>query len=129
MINYRPLPFATRLGQGTAPAAAPAAPVAAAAPAPAAAPVPVTLPPAAEAPAPVCVSYTGVPGFLETVVVLGVVASAAWIGIRTGTSKQPNPYVRTAGWVGGIGSGVLGLLYLGQKAGLKSGLPAVRVTA
>lgn len=115
MISYRPAPFATRLGQEAA-APAPAAPVA-----------PVAAP--AAAPAPVYIAYTGVPGFLETVVVLGVVASAAWIGIRTATSKQKNPYVKTAAWVGGIGSGVLGLLYLGQKTGMKSGLPAVRVTA
>ena len=121
MISYRPLPY-TRLAQAAPAVAPPAAPAAAPAPAPA----PTTT---VEVPAPVSTGYSGVAGFLETVAVLAVTASAAWIGVRTGMSKQPNPYVKTAGWIGGIGSGLLGALYLGQKSGVKSGLPAVRVTA
>lgn len=106
MINYRPLPFNQRLGQA----------------------------PAVVAPAPAMVvptyqGYTGLPGVLETLVVVGVAASAAWVGLRTGMSKQPSDLVKTAGWVGGIGSGLLGLLYLGQKAGVNSGLPKVQVIA
>jgi hypothetical protein len=89
----------------------------------------VTPTPAAVVVPPTYSGYTGVPGALETLVVLGVAASAAWVGVRTGMSKQPNTLVKTAGWVGGIGSGLLGLLYLGQKAGINSGLPKVQVIA
>ena len=53
----------------------------------------------------------------------------SWAGIRTGMG-QGGKYLRAAGWVGGVGSAVLGLLYLGAKSGLNDqiGLPAVRVT-
>lgn len=73
--------------------------------------------------------YPGAFGVLETVAVLTVTAAAAWAGIRTGMG-QGGKYLRAAGWVGGVGSAVLGLLYVGAKSGLGSqvGLPAVRVT-
>lgn len=126
MINYRPVPFASRLGQEAPAAPAPAGPATTpAAPVPAAAAAPATqLGPGVAVPVS---GYTGVPGFLETITVLGVTAAATWVGIRTGMSKQPNDLVKVAGWVGGIGSGLLGLLYLGQKAGVQSGLPRVQV--
>lgn len=102
MISYKPSPYQYgRLAQTPA--------------APAAAPAPV-------------MAYTGVPGFLETVAVLGIVGSAAWVGVRTATSKQQNQYVKAAGWVGGVGSALIGLLYLGQKTGMSMGLPKVTVT-
>lgn len=129
MINYRPVPFASRLGQ--APPVAPApAPGPVAAPAP---PVPVeAAAPAVQLGPGVAVpvsGYTGVPGFLETVVVLGIMGAATWVGLRTGMSKQPSDLVKVAGWIGGVGSGLLGVLYLTQKAGVSTGLPRVQVMA
>lgn len=73
--------------------------------------------------------YPGVIGVLEAAAVLTVTAAAAWAGIRTGMG-QGGKYLRAAGWIGGVGSAVLGLLYVGAKSGLggQIGLPAVRVT-
>lgn len=73
--------------------------------------------------------YSGAPGFVETVTVLAVSASAAWIGIRTALGTDRNPYVKAAGWVGGVGAALIGLLYLGGKSGISEtvGLPVVRV--
>lgn len=89
-----------------------------------AAPVP---PPA---PDPIFIGYTGVPGFFEVLGVLAVSGSAAWVGIRTGMSEKKNVYLKAAGWVGGVGSVLIGLLYLGAKSGLNQvvGIPGVRVT-
>lgn len=114
MISYRPLPY-RRMGQAPTPAETPAQ-----------APMPAG-PVASTAPA--AMAYTGVPGVLETLTVVAITASAAWIGVRTGLTRQTNPYVKTAAWVGGIGSGLLGLLYLGQRAGMSTGLPKVQVSA
>jgi hypothetical protein len=123
MQSYRPTPFRRSLAQQAAPAPTPSTPAPAAAPA--AAPTP--------APAQVVVPYTeysGVPGFLETVAVLAASGAAAWVGVRTGMKEKQNKTLKAAGWIGGVGSAVLGLLYLGQKSGMgaKVGLPAVRVT-
>lgn len=109
MIGYRPVPFQQRR-------MAQAAPVAPAAP----------MPPA---PAPMAAAYTGAPGVLETVAVLGIVGSAAYVGIRAGR-KETNKTLKIASYVGGVGSAVIGLLYLGQKTGMSQrvGLPAVRVS-
>ncbi len=90
--------------------------------------------PAAPAPTTVAVvpaGYTGVPGFLETVTVLGVSAAAAYTGIKAGMNKSNNKTNRAAGWAGGIGAALLGLLYLGGKANLtqQAGLPSVKVVA
>lgn len=73
--------------------------------------------------------YTGLPGFVESAAVLTITAAAAWAAIRTGMDSE-NTYLKAAGWVGGLGSALLGLLYLGGKSGIGSdiGLPAVRVT-
>jgi hypothetical protein len=73
--------------------------------------------------------YTGVSGFLEAVAVTAITGAAAWVGITAGTKKQNSTLVRTAGWVGGVGSALIGLLYLGGKSGLNDyvKLPAVRV--
>ena len=125
MISYRPLPYRRSIGQAAPPAAAPA---------PAGAPpaAPAAAPPPAPAPAPAAPQhpgYTGVAGFGETVLALGIFSAATWIGIRTATSKQPNTLVKAAGWVGGVGSGLMGLLYLGQKVGVNAGLPRVRISA
>jgi hypothetical protein len=110
MIDYRPvqLPIA-----GRRLAAAPEAPAA--------------LPPAPDV---LFAGYTGLPGVLETVLVLAATGAAAWIGIRTATGKERNPYVKAAGWVGGVGSALAGLLYLGTKSGAGDavGLPALRIS-
>lgn len=112
MISYKPASIprisAKALGQPVVPAA-PAVP-----------------PPS---PDPLFTGYTGTPGFIEIAAVLTISASAAWVGIRTGLSKQSKT-IRIAGWVGGIGSALIGLLYLGGKSGLNqvASLPAVRVT-
>lgn len=74
--------------------------------------------------------FTGVPGFLETVAVLGASGAAAWISLRTAMNKREKKQIRTAAWIGGIGSALLGLLYLGSKTGVSQvvSLPQVRVT-
>lgn len=74
-------------------------------------------------------NYTGLPGILETLAVLGISSAAAWVGINTGL-KSSNKLMKTAGWVGGVGSALIGLLYLGTKTNLVqvAGLPAVRVS-
>lgn len=74
--------------------------------------------------------YTGIPGFFETIAVLAISGAAAWVGIRTGMGEKKNEYLKIAGWVGGIGSALIGVLYLGAKSGVSQmvGLPAVRVS-
>jgi hypothetical protein len=74
--------------------------------------------------------YTGPASILETVAVLAVTGAAAWVGIRTGLGKTPNRTLKIAGWTAGVGSALLGILYLGGKSGIGTliGLPAVRVT-
>lgn len=74
-------------------------------------------------------NFTGVPGILETLLVLGVVSASAFVGINTGL-KSKNNLMKTAGWVGGVGSALIGLLYLGTKTSLvqEVGLPSVRVS-
>lgn len=81
-------------------------------------------------PDPIFVGYTGVAGLIETFAILGISGAAAWAGIRTGMTEKQNKYLRIAGWVGGVGAGLIGLLYLGAKSGVGEmvGLPAVRVT-
>lgn len=123
MIPFEPIYARARyMGQAT-PAATPAAPVA---PAPVA-PAPVA--PIAPAPAVAITSYTGVPGFLETVTVLGISGAAAWTGIRAGMNKQSPQMNRIAGWVGGVGGALIGLLYLGAKTGVTrmAALPQIKV--
>lgn len=74
--------------------------------------------------------YTGIPGFIETLLVLGITGSAAWLGITTGLDKNANQSKKIAGWVGGVGAALFGVLYLGAKSGVGTslGLPAVRVS-
>jgi hypothetical protein len=74
--------------------------------------------------------YTGAPGALESLAVVAVTAAAAWIGITTALDKSSDQKRKIAGWVGGVGSALFGLLYLGGKTGLNqmAYLPAVRVT-
>ena len=72
--------------------------------------------------------YTGIPGAVEIASVLLVAAAAAWAGIHTALSTK-NKTLKVAGWIGGVGSGLLGLSYLGGKSGfMPAGIPAVRVT-
>lgn len=119
MIAFQPVYARGRyMGQAAAPApAAPAAP--AAAPAVPVAPMPIVT----------TTSYTGVPGFLETVAVLGVSAAAAWTGVRAGMNKSTPKLQRAAGWVGGVGGALIGLLYLGTKTGITRSiaLPQIQV--
>lgn len=81
-------------------------------------------------PDPLFTGYMGIPGFLEVIGVLTVSGAAAWVGIRTGMNEKKNPYLKIAGWVGGVGAALIGLLYLGGKSGVNQmvGLPAVRVS-
>ncbi len=92
-------------------------------------PMPVMTPPTPPDPDFTFTGFIGLPGTLETVAILLVSASAMWAGLRMATEEK-NTYLKTAGWVGGIGSGLLGLLYLGAKTGVGQifGLPAVRVS-
>lgn len=94
-----------------------------------AAQVPAALAPQAD-PDAIFTGYTGLPGILETAALLAVTGAATWLSLRTATSRTDDPYVKAAGWVAGIGSGLLGLFYLGAKSGLaeKIGLPTVRVS-
>lgn len=112
MVPYAPPVFRPRIGQ-ISPSVAPAVP--------AFAPVP--------GPDPLYTGYEGLPGFIETLAVLAATGAAAWLGVRTGL-KSTDATMQAAGWVAGIGSGLLGLLYLGGKTGIGQaiGLPAVRVT-
>lgn len=109
MIDYKPASF--KMGQ-----AMPQAPVSA--------PVP---PPS---PDPLFTGFDGVPGILETLLVLGATGSATWLGITTALDKSSSQPKKITGWVGGVGSALVGLLYLAGKSGLNqvAGLPAVRVT-
>jgi len=78
-----------------------------------------------DAVAPVETGYKGVPGFVETAAVLGVSAAATWVGIRAGMKEKGLPQV--AGYVGGIGAGIIGLLYLAGQAKVVTGLPKIQV--
>lgn len=82
--------------------------------------------PAAQAPIalPAPKSYTGVPGVIETLAVLAISGAAAWTGVRAGMKEKG--LLKYAGWVGGVGSALIGLLYLGGKADI-GGLPQVYV--
>lgn len=92
---------------------------------------PVAQPAVVPAPAPAVIQteYSGVPGFLETVAVLGVSAAAAYVGVRTARTKGNSNAIKTAGWVGGVGAALIGLLYLGTKTGVSqmAMLPQVRI--
>lgn len=107
MIGYQQAyrPAYARLAQASAPAS--------------------VLPPS---PDPLYTGYTGLPGFAEGLLVLTITGAAAWAGIRTGLSEKKNPYLKIAGWIGGVGSAVLGVLYLGAKSNITDRyLPAVRI--
>lgn len=110
MISHRPVPYTSGLRPGLG------------APMPAAAPPP--------APDVLYSGYDGVLGLLETILVLGATSAGAYVGIRTATGKESNPYIKAAGWVGGVGAALAGLLYLGEKTGVGEmiGLPAVRIS-
>lgn len=109
MINFKPVPFtpAIRRSLSAAPAGEPP-------------PMPDFL----------YTGYTGVAGVFETLAVITVAGAAAWVGICTGTKKKNSTLVRSAGWVGGVGSAVIGALYLATKSGLNDyiGLPSVRIS-
>lgn len=108
MVPYRPAAFV--IGQTPAPAAVPA-------------PAPTVVVPASS-------GYSGIPGFLETAAVLTVSAAAAWVGIKTGMEKKGKGTLGIAGYVGGVGSALMGLLYLGSKTGFSpTGVPRVMVSA
>ena len=81
-------------------------------------------------PDPIFTQYDGALGYIETFAVLAITGSAAWVGIRSALTSRQNPYVQAASWVGGVGSALFGLFYLGAKSGLGNmvGLPAVRVS-
>jgi hypothetical protein len=74
-------------------------------------------------------TFTGLPSAIESLAVVAILSASAWASIRVGLGTSATP-IKAAGWVGGIGSAVLGLLYLGTKVGVVQdlGLPAIRVT-
>lgn len=83
---------------------------------------PSSAPPAVGTVDAVFAGYEGVPGILASIALLGVTASAAYVGIKTGLNSQ-DTLMKAAGWVGGVGSALMGLFYLGQKSGLSIGTP------
>src|SRR4029077_14131776 len=105
MISYQPTyrPAYARLAQGSLPAN--------------------VIPPAPDF---LFAGYSGITGFLEAIAVLTVSGAAALVGIRTGMNEKKNDYLKIAGWVGGVGSALIGLLYLGGKSAVNQmvGLPA-----
>ena len=106
MIAYKPVPF--KMGQQIAPASP-------------------SLPPS---PDPLFTGYTGIPGAIETLLVLGATGAATWLGLTTALDTSESKTRKAVGWVSGIGAALAGLLYLSGKTGLNqvAGLPAVRVT-
>lgn len=74
--------------------------------------------------------YTGVPGIVETAAMLAVSVTATWVSISAALDKKSPAAIKVAGWVGGVGSALLGAFYLGAKTGLNDliGLPAVRIS-
>jgi hypothetical protein len=85
-------------------------------------------PPAAPAPQPAAppAGFTGGVGVLENLFVLAISAAAAWTGVRAGLREKGLP--KYAGWVGGVGSALIGLFYVATKTELAQGyLPRVRV--
>lgn len=77
---------------------------------------------------PLYTGYEGIPGVIETLAVLGILGAAAYVGVTTALSTR-SAAAKVAGWVGGAGAALLGLLYLGGKSGANDyvGLPALRV--
>lgn len=110
MIDYKPV--ALKLGQQ-----APPMPVG-----------PASVPP--PSPDPLYTGYTGFPGIVETLAVLAITSTAAVLGVTTGLDKSESQTTQVMGWVSGVGSALLGILYIAGKAGLNQsvGLPAMRVT-
>lgn len=49
---------------------------------------------------------------VTTLVTLGVLGSAAYVGVTTGMNKKSNKTMQALGYVGGIGAGLLGLAAL-----------------
>lgn len=109
MIAYKPVPLSRKLGQAIAPSVS-------------------AVPP--PSPDVLYTGYTGIPGIFEGLAVLAATGAAAWLGITTGMNKSESRTKRIAGWTGGIGAALAGLLYLGGKSGLNQtvSFPAVRVT-
>ena len=105
MLSFKMAPFRPHLAQALMPSAVPA-------------PVP--------PPDPI---FTGFPSVIESLVVVAILSASSWAGIRIGLGASATA-LKVAGWVGGIGSATLGLLYLGTKVGVVQdlGLPAVRIS-
>ena len=66
-------------------------------------------------------------GIVETLLVVAISGAAAYTGVKTGLNKGQTKTNRALGWAGGVGGALIGLLYLGTKAGMSS-IPQVRVT-
>lgn len=94
MIAFRPVPLRTRMGVA-----------------------PLPMPPAGMPGAPAPVLAPGAAGILEGILIVGITAAAAYLGITTGMGNGSSTQ-KTVGWASGIGSALLGLLYLGNRAGI-----------
>jgi hypothetical protein len=57
---------------------------------------------------------------LTSLVTLGVLGSAAYVGIKTGMDNRKNRGLQAMGYVGGIGAGVLALASLSSLFGAPS---------
>lgn len=102
MINYRPAPnvFERNMGQAT----------------PAAPPTIVVQPQ----------NKWSIANTIEALAVVGVTGLAAYSGIKSGLNERRKTQ-KAMDLTYGIGSAVLGVLYLGGRFGL--GIPAVRITS
>lgn len=67
---------------------------------------------------------SGIPGVFETLAVLAISGAAVYTGVNAGMKEKG--YKKYAGWVGGIGAGIIGLLYLGGRANV-AGIPQVQI--
>lgn len=77
---------------------------------------------------PLYTGYDGLAGSAEAIAMLGILGSATFLGIMYALSAK-STQDKALGWISGVGSGLLGLLYLGGKVGISDyvALPAVRV--
>lgn len=62
---------------------------------------------------------------METIGVVTVTGAAAWVGIRAGLKEKGT--LKVAGWVGGVGSALIGLFFLNNKFDIVVQGPSTRI--